>query len=150
MRIVAPAILVGLGALVAWITVFNVRGRERERLIRNERGVQSASGFAALFNTPTQKFIAEKLFTYLQLGTFTREFAFSKDDRLWSAPLAFVQDDLEDNLRQGFWDDIGFGVTAEDHGFSRGVLSVETVGDLVERISAIYEERYGTVENRSF
>ena len=146
MRIAAPAILVGLGALATWIVVFNVRGRRRERSIRKERGVQTACDFAVLFDTPTQRFIAEKLFPYLQKGTFSKDFSFCKDDKLWSPPLALVPDDLEDNLRLGFWDELDLGLTAEDQGFSRSVLSVATVGELVERISAIYEERYGSVE----
>lgn len=134
------AIFIGVVALTTWIVVINIRGRRRERLVREQRGVQSAQDFAALFKTPTQRFIAERLFPYLQMATFTKQFSFSKDDRLWAAPLAFVQDDFEDNL-EGFWHQLDLGLTAEGQEFSQNIFSAETVGELVERIGSIYEGR---------
>jgi hypothetical protein len=138
-----------VGTFVVWLILFNRRGRRREREQAKQRGSQSATDFALLFNTPTQCFIAEKLFPYLQMGTFSHQVSFRKDDRLWEPPLSFVRDQVADNLGLGFWDEIDLGLTAE--GSSLGdvlAASVATVGELVEAISALYAERHGLVENR--
>jgi hypothetical protein len=135
-------LLVG-SAVVAGITIFNVRGRRRERKMQAERGAQTAADFASLFDTATERFIAGKLFPYLQMSTFTKQFSFRLDDKLWEPPLQFVKDDVEDNLHLGFWDDLELGLSAEHDGFGAQVLSARTIGDLVHTIAAIYRDRYG-------
>ena len=59
-----PAILVGVVALAPWMAVFKIRGRRLERLLQRNRAVPSAQTFAAMFGTPTQRFIAERSFPY--------------------------------------------------------------------------------------
>jgi hypothetical protein len=146
---ILPIAMVSAGALVGWTIAWNISRRRRERQVLNERRAQTATDFALLFDTPTQRHVAEKLFRYLQMGTFTRQFSFRAEDHLWHSPLRFVQDDLEDNLRLGFWDELDLGLTSETSDFATSLLSsVETVGDLVNRIVTIYEDRYGTVESR--
>ena len=150
MRVLVFALLTGVTALAIWIAIHNVQGRRRERELTSRRGEQTAADFAALFESPSERFIAAKLFPYLQLGTFTRRFAFRRDDSLWGPPLNFVKDDVEDNLRLGFWDELELGLTAEDSGIAESLfLSSSTVSELVAAIASIYTTRYGSVEHRS-
>jgi hypothetical protein len=139
---ILPAILASISAIVLWIAAFNVSGRKREREIQTKRGVQDASAFASLFHTPSERFIAEKLYPYLQLQTFTKKFSFRETDLLWIPPLRFVEDDLWDDLQAGFWDEIGLGLTAEASGFAESIISVSTVGELVRAVAKIYSNRY--------
>ena len=147
-RILISGVLAG-SAFVAWITVINVRGRKRERQMQTERGAQTAANFASLFDSPTERFIAEKLFSYLQIATFTKQFSFRRDDKLWEPPLRFVQDEFVDNLRFGFWDELELGLSAEDEAFATRFLSARTVGELVHAIATIYSDRHGSVETHS-
>lgn len=138
-------ILAAVGVVVIYVAAFNRRGRKHERQIRLQRGVQTAGDFAALFHAPIEQYIAEKLFSYLQMGTFTKQFSFSRDDKLWEPPLSFVKDDMEDNLQLGFWDELDLGLTAEDGKFRDQYLSARTVGELVQIIASIYSSRYSSV-----
>lgn len=144
MGVLETSILVGAAALTIWIVQHNVRGRKRER----ERGPQTASEFALLYEAPTERFVAEKIHPYLQMSTFTRQVRLQKDDLLWESPLNFVQDDVEDNLRIGFWDELSLGLSAERVDFAPPIFAgVRTVGDLVSAIAAIYEAKYGVMES---
>jgi len=150
MRLFVPVSLAGAATVVVWIALHNVRGRRRERELTASRGEQTATDFAALFESPSEQFIAEKLLPYLQMSTFTKQFAFRRDDALWGAPLNFVEDDVEDNLRCGFWDELDLGLTGEDSELARSLFSsATTVGQLVEAITGLYTRRYGSIEHRS-
>lgn len=148
MLVFLPVSLASAVAVVVWITIHNVLGRRRERELTARRGEQSVADFAALFDSPSERFIAEKLFRYLQMSTFTRHFAFRRNDALWGPPLSFIRDDVEDNLRLGFWDELELGLTAEDPQFARSLFSsATTVGQLVEATTRLYTRRYGSVEH---
>jgi hypothetical protein len=140
-------ILVAFGSLAVaafgvWTLAFNIRGRRREREIVLERGKQTASDFAALFPDLEQQQVAEKLFAYLQRGTFTRHFSFRKDDFLWKPPLEFVPDNLEDDLNEGFWAELGVGLALANDEEKRSVFSSQTVAELVAAITNLYSSRH--------
>jgi hypothetical protein len=82
------------------------------------------------------------------MNTFTHQFSFRRDDRLWEPPLRFIRDAVADNLALGFWDEIDLGLTAQGGLGDSFMASVATVGELVEAISALYTERYGPVADR--
>ena len=148
MSSVGSAVLVSAGALTAWIVQYKSLRRRREELRSAQRGYQTASSFAALFHTPTERFVAEKIFNYLQLETITGQFSFQKDDLLWDAPLSFAKDDLVGSLRFGFWHQLNLGLSAELYGFASQIMSrVKTVGELVCEISCLYEQRYGSIKS---
>jgi len=140
-------IVVAVGSLAvvefgAWTFAFNIRGRRREREIVLERGEQTAADFAALFPDLEQQQVAEKLFAYLQRGTFTRHFSFRKDDFLWKPPLEFVPDDLDADLNEGFWAELGVGLALANDAERRSVFSAQTVAELVAAITNLYRSRH--------
>jgi hypothetical protein len=142
MNILVAVGSLAVAALVVWTTVFNIRGRRREREIVLQRGGQTASDFAALFEDVKQQRVAEKLFPYLQRETFTRHFSFSKDDLLWKPPLGFTPDDLDSDLNEGFWAELGLGLALATDAEAKQVFSSQTVGELVAAITNIYSSRY--------
>jgi hypothetical protein len=136
------AALLGIGALVVWTVVFNARGREYEREVVRERGRQSPTDFGGLFASDTERLFAEKLFSYLQMETFTRDFAFRADDELWNPPLRFDRDDLAEDLGE-FWDDLDLIVDTDTVG---AILASATVGDLVRGIARVYCDQHKSAQ----
>jgi hypothetical protein len=92
--------LVGV-AVAPFVLWFNIRLRRREGRFLTERGEQTATDFASLFVTESERQAAAILFDRLRSMTATRRVPkLHKEDLLNGPPLFLVPDDLNENIEE--------------------------------------------------
>jgi len=122
---------------VAW---FAIRVRRREKRFLTERGEQTPSDFAALFEHASEQRGAKILFHRLRRMTATgRMPRLQKEDRLTGPPLFLVPDDLTEEIEELCKElDI---CTALDPDAKIALYSANTVAELVAALARFIEQQ---------
>lgn len=127
-------------AVAPFIVWFNIRLRRREKRFLAERGEQSATDFANLFASESERRAAGLLFRKLQGMTATRHTPrLRKEDTLSGPPLFLVPDDLSEEL-EGLCGELDI-CTALDPDARFALYNATTVSQLVLALSRFIEQQ---------